>query len=173
MQLCFFFLSWHCSQLPSIVIQLNCIFCIKYALILEMHISSVELTTRTFISHRSESSCRSFPVEPFAGYITSHVALTIAGHQRPVVSAVLVQLAAFGWSFAGRSLHEELVLVVAAVLGAIQRLALRLEGTPGLLSVRLSFTGDERGAVFGFRGGESPERVGLVVPTLRGGRAII
>jgi len=100
-------------------------------------------------------------------------ALTIAGEQRPVVPAVLVQLVALGRSLAGRPLHEELVFVEAAVLRAIQRLALRLERTPGLLSVSLSFTRSERGAVFGFSGLESPERVRLMIPTLRSRRAII
>lgn len=100
-------------------------------------------------------------------------ALTIAGNECPVVSAVRVQLAAFGRSFAGRSLHEELVFAEGALLSAIQRLALRLERTPGLLSVSLPFTRNERGAVFGFSGRESPERVRLVIPTLRSRRAII
>lgn len=100
-------------------------------------------------------------------------ALTIAGDERAVVSAVRVQLAALGGSFAGRSLHEELVLAEVALLGAIQRLALRLEGAAGLLSVRLPFARDERGAVFVLGGRESPERVRLVIPTLRSGRAII
>lgn len=99
--------------------------------------------------------------------------LTITGDESPVESAVRVQLVAFGWSFAGRSLHEELVFVEGALLSAIQWLALRLERTPGLLSVRLPFTGNERGAVFGFSVRESPERVRLVIPTLRSRRAII
>lgn len=47
-------------------------------------------------------------------------ALTIARDERPVESAVRVQLAPLGWSFAGRSLHEELVLVEGALLSAIQ-----------------------------------------------------
>lgn len=46
--------------------------------------------------------------------------LTITGDESPVESAVRVQLVAFGWSFAGRSLHEELVFVEGALLSAIQ-----------------------------------------------------
>lgn len=99
--------------------------------------------------------------------------LTITRNERPVESAVRVQLAAFGRSFAGRSLHEELVFVEGALLSAIQWLALRLERTPGLLSVRLPLTRNESGAVFGFSGRESPERVRLVIPTLPSSRAII
>lgn len=101
------------------------------------------------------------------------MALTIAGDEAPVVSAVRVQLASFGRSFAARSLQEELVFVEAALLRAVQRLALGLERTAGLLSVNLSFPWDERGAVFGLGARESPERVRLVIPTLRSGRAII
>lgn len=101
-------------------------------------------------------------------------ALTEAGDERPVESAVRVQLAALGRSLAARPLHEELVLGEAALLGAIQRRTLLLEGTAaGLLRVRLPLGRDERGAVFGLGARESPERVGLVIPTLRGGRAII
>lgn len=47
-------------------------------------------------------------------------ALTIAGNERPVESAVRVKLAAFGRSFAGRPLHVELVFVEGALLSAIQ-----------------------------------------------------
>lgn len=101
-------------------------------------------------------------------------ALTEAGDERPVESAVRVQLAALGRSLAARPLHEELVLGEGAFLGAIQRRALLLEGTAaGLLRVRLPLGRDERGAVFGLGARESPERVGLVIPTLCGGRAII
>lgn len=100
-------------------------------------------------------------------------ALTIARNQCPVESAVRVQLAAFGRSFAARSLHEELVLVEGTLLGAIQGLALLLERTPGLLHVRLPFTRNKRGAVFSLCGRESPERIRLVIPTLRSRRAII
>ncbi|KAF3854990.1 hypothetical protein F7725_023045, partial [Dissostichus mawsoni] len=63
------------------------------------------------------------------------MALTIAGDEAPVVSAVRVQLASFGRSFAARSLQEELVFVEAALLRAVQRLALGLERTAGLLSM--------------------------------------
>lgn len=100
-------------------------------------------------------------------------ALTVAGHEGSVVAAVRVQLASFGWSFAGRSLHEELVFAERVLLGAIQRLALRLEWAPRLLPVQLPFTRHEGRAVLALRRRESPERVGLVISTLRCGRAII
>lgn len=106
-------------------------------------------------------------------FVRLSCALTIAGDERPVVSAVRVQLAAFGGSFAGRSLHEELVFVEGALLSAIQWLALRLERTTGLLSVSLPFARNERGAVFCVSGRESPERIRLVIPTLRIRRVII
>lgn len=97
-------------------------------------------------------------------------ALTIAGDERPVEPAVRVQLAPLGWSFAGRSLHEELVFVEVALFSAIQWLALLLERAPGLFYVRLPFTRNKRGAVFGFSGRESPE---LVIPTLRSRCAVV
>lgn len=118
-------------------------------------------------------SCISVQLMCCLMFVSLSCALTIAGNERPVVSAVRVQLAAFGRSFAGRSLHEELVFAEGALLCAIQWLALRLERTPGLLSVSLPFTRNERGAVFGFSGRESPERVRLVIPTLRSRSAII
>lgn len=100
-------------------------------------------------------------------------ALTIARNERPVEFAVRVQFTAFGRSFAGRSLHEELVFVEGTFFSAIQWLAVLLERTPGPLCVRLPFTRNECGAVFSFSGRESPERIRLVIPTLRSGRAII
>lgn len=87
--------------------------------------------------------------------------------------AVRVQFAALRGGFAAGSLHVELVLVEVALLRAIQWRALLLEGAPGLLPVRLPFARYERGAVFGVGGRERPERVRLVLPTLRSGRAII
>ena len=84
-----------------------------------------------------------------------------------------LKLVALGRSFARRPLHKVVVLVEGVLLGAIQRLALLLVRTPGLLPVRLSLTGQESGAVFGLARLERPERVGLVIPALRGGRTII
>lgn len=42
------------------------------------------------------------------------VLLTIAGNERSVVSAFLVQFASFGGGFARRPLHEEVVFVKGA-----------------------------------------------------------
>ena len=84
-----------------------------------------------------------------------------------------LQLAVLGGSFARRPLHKVVVLVEGALLAAVQRLALLLVRTPGLFPVRLSLTGQESGAVFGLARLERPERVGLVIPALRSGRAII
>lgn len=98
-----------------------------------------------------------------------------------------MQFAAFWWSLARRSLHEEVVFVKGAFSsGAIQWLAFLLERAPRLLSVRLNFAAaavaavaaaaaEESLAVFGVAAGwECPEGVvGLLIPSLRRGRAII
>lgn len=74
--------------------------------------------------------CHAFPLNPtpircltqsaYTYFVRLLFALTIARNERPVESAVRVQLAPFGRSFAARSLHEELVFVEGALLGAIQ-----------------------------------------------------
>lgn len=104
--------------------------------------------------------------------------LTVAGDESSVGWTVLVQFAAFWWSLARRSVHEEVVFVKGAFsIGAIQWLAFLLERAPRLLSVRLNFTAaaEEGRAVFGVAAAwECPERdVGLLIPSLRRGRAII
>lgn len=108
--------------------------------------------------------------------------LTVAGDKSSVGRAVLVQFAAFWWSLARRSLHEEVVFVKGAFSsGAIQWLAFLLERAPRLLPVRLGFAAaavaaaEESRAVFGVAAARKcPERVvGLLIPSLRRGRAII
>lgn len=111
--------------------------------------------------------------------------LTVTGDESSVGCAVLVQFAAFWWSLARGPLHEEVVFVKGAFSsGAIQWLAFLLERAPGLLSVCLTFTAvaaaavaaaEKSRAVFGVAAAwECPERVvGLLIPSLRRGRAII
>lgn len=112
--------------------------------------------------------------------------LTVTGDESSVGCAVLVQFAAFWWSLARGSLHEEVVFVKGAFSsGAIQWLAFLLERAPRLLSVRLNFAAaivavaaaaaQESRAVFAVAAGwKCPERVvGLLIPSLRRGRAII
>ena len=83
------------------------------------------------------------------------------------MSDVRVQFASFRGSFAGRSLHEVLVFAKGAFPNtAVQGLAFRLERATRLFPVRLTFVGQERGAVFGVTGLECPKRIGLVIPTV-------
>lgn len=108
--------------------------------------------------------------------IPPHPPLTIARDERSVVSALLVQFAVLWGGFAGGRLHKEVVFAESALpsCGGIQWLALLLEGAPGLLSVSLTFAGQEGGgAVFGVSGWECPKVARLVLPTLRCRRAII
>ena len=100
--------------------------------------------------------------------------LTIAGDEPSVVCAFLVELAPFGRSFTGRSLRVEVVFVKGALRHCgVQGVAVLLERTPRLLPISRPFVGEESGAVFGVTRLECPERVRLVIPTLRHRRAII
>lgn len=115
--------------------------------------------TNLFILYRGSLKC--FP------------SLTIAVEELSVVSALLVQFALLRGGFARRPLHEEVEFAESALLsrGGIQWLALLLEGAAGLVSVSLTFVGQEgTGDVLGVSW-ERPKVVRLVLPALR--RSII
>ncbi len=100
--------------------------------------------------------------------------LTITRDEPSVVCAFLLECAAVWGGFAGGPLHEEVVFVKGAFPSSgIQWLAFLLERAPGFFPERLTFVGQESGAVFGVTRLECPERVRLVISTLRCRWAII